>query len=144
MFLKPLAIAVDDGPMAAAQFTTEPETPLEQQAPAEAIGNTAPVGHPFLGGGRADRASYLTLHLFCLVGGLYLIRLLESGTDVFIIVLIYAVIAWLSITTSIRRLHDLGKPGYYLFLTPVPFVGLALGLYLLFGRGNRGPNKYGR
>ncbi len=51
--------------------------------------------------------------------------------------------AWVSITTSIRRLHDCGRTGWLVLLTPMPFLGFALGLYLLFCPGNPGPNRYG-
>lgn len=36
------------------------------------------------------------------------------------------------ITASVRRLHDTGRPGYYLFF-PLLTVGLGLGLGALFG-----------
>lgn len=44
---------------------------------------------------------------------------------------------------AIRRLHDLGYSGWFILLLFVPYLNLALILYLLFARGESGPNKYG-
>lgn len=43
----------------------------------------------------------------------------------------------------VRRMNDTGHTGWFVLLSIVPFVNLALGLYLLCARGSAGPNKYG-
>ena len=42
-----------------------------------------------------------------------------------------------------RRLHDIGISAWFSLISLVPFVNLGLGLFLLFKKGNAGPNKYG-
>ena len=42
-----------------------------------------------------------------------------------------------------RRLHDLGKSGWWQLVSLIPFVNLAFGLYLLFFRGEEGDNRFG-
>jgi uncharacterized membrane protein YhaH (DUF805 family) len=43
----------------------------------------------------------------------------------------------------IKRLHDLGKPGWQYFLMYVPLYNIYLGIVLLFVKGTAGPNEYG-
>jgi uncharacterized membrane protein YhaH (DUF805 family) len=42
-----------------------------------------------------------------------------------------------------RRLHDLGRSGWFLLLFLVPLVNIGVGLWMLFGAGNEGSNEYG-
>jgi len=44
---------------------------------------------------------------------------------------------------AVRRLHDLGKPGWYYWLLFIPFYNLYLGLVLCFTKGSTSPNEYG-
>lgn len=44
---------------------------------------------------------------------------------------------------AVRRLHDLGKPGWHYWLLLVPLYNIYLGLILLFTRGVQGANQYG-
>jgi uncharacterized membrane protein YhaH (DUF805 family) len=44
---------------------------------------------------------------------------------------------------AVRRLHDLGKPGWHYWLFFVPLYNIYLGLVLLFTRGVPGTNEYG-
>lgn len=44
---------------------------------------------------------------------------------------------------AVRRLNDMNRTGWLALLFAVPLVNLALGLWLLFGPGNRQANKYG-
>lgn len=49
----------------------------------------------------------------------------------------------LTIIMAARRLHDLGHKSWPGVLLIVPFVNLLVALWLLFARGNPGPNEYG-
>jgi uncharacterized membrane protein YhaH (DUF805 family) len=49
-------------------------------------------------------------------------------------------IAW---PILVKRLHDLNWPGLAGLLFFIPFIGLILGLILLFKKGTQGPNQYG-
>jgi uncharacterized membrane protein YhaH (DUF805 family) len=44
---------------------------------------------------------------------------------------------------AVRRLHDLGKPGWYYWLFFVPFYGIYLALVLCFAKGSASENDYG-
>lgn len=48
-----------------------------------------------------------------------------------------------SIMLKIRRLHDLNRPGWYAIGHFIPFVNIALLIYLLFCKGTEGPNQFG-
>jgi uncharacterized membrane protein YhaH (DUF805 family) len=43
----------------------------------------------------------------------------------------------------VKRLHDLGKPGWHYWLFFVPLYNIYLGLVLLFTPGENGSNEYG-
>jgi uncharacterized membrane protein YhaH (DUF805 family) len=43
----------------------------------------------------------------------------------------------------VRRLHDVGKPGWHYWLFFVPLYNIYLGLVLLFTKGATGANEYG-
>ena len=43
----------------------------------------------------------------------------------------------------VKRLHDLGKPGWQYFLMYVPLYNLYLSIVLLFVKGTAGPNEFG-
>lgn len=56
----------------------------------------------------------------------------------------FVLVVWFAIMSSIRRLHDLGMTGWWLFLTWIPIIGsLILTVLLGFVRGDKEPNKYG-
>lgn len=54
------------------------------------------------------------------------------------------VLAWANICVSIKRLHDTGKSGTWLWLSLVPFAGLFLFFLLGCEAGTPGTNRFGR
>ena len=59
-----------------------------------------------------------------------------------------SVIFWLavllpSIAIGVRRLHDIGKSGWWLLIALVPIVGALYLLYLMVQDSNPGDNQYG-
>ena len=44
---------------------------------------------------------------------------------------------------TVKRLHDIGRPGWHWWLLLIPFYNIYLGLSLLFKRGSIGPNAFG-
>jgi len=44
---------------------------------------------------------------------------------------------------SVRRLHDLGRPGWHFWLFLIPFYNIYLSLVLCFTRGSNSSNEYG-
>jgi len=56
----------------------------------------------------------------------------------YILVVIIPVLA-----VVIRRLHDVGKSGWFLLIILIPIIGIIWLLILLCGEGIKGENKYG-
>jgi uncharacterized membrane protein YhaH (DUF805 family) len=50
---------------------------------------------------------------------------------------------WAHIATSIKRVHDVGKPGILVVLLFIPVVSIVAFLFLCIFRGDPGPNPYG-
>ncbi|MDZ7715298.1 MAG: DUF805 domain-containing protein [Balneolaceae bacterium] len=48
-----------------------------------------------------------------------------------------------SIAVGVRRLHDIGKSGWWLFIGLVPVIGGIVLLVFFFMEGDSGPNQYG-
>lgn len=49
---------------------------------------------------------------------------------------------WVHVATSVKRLHDMGKPGIFVLSLFIPVVSIAVFLILCFFPGNIGPNRY--
>lgn len=68
----------------------------------------------------------------------------EPGTLVFVLLgLFYLVIIVASVAFGKRRLNDLDKSGFWLFLLIVPLANAALAIYMMFFPGTDGNNSYG-
>ena len=48
-----------------------------------------------------------------------------------------------SLAVTVRRLHDTGRSGWYMFISLIPLIGAIMLLIALFSEGTRGANKYG-
>lgn len=48
-----------------------------------------------------------------------------------------------SLAVSVRRLHDIGKSGWFIFVSLIPLVGSIWLLIMLCTEGTRGDNEYG-
>ncbi|MGB3390868.1 MAG: DUF805 domain-containing protein [Pseudaminobacter sp.] len=51
---------------------------------------------------------------------------------------------WIHIATSVKRLHDMGKPGILAISLFIPVVSIIVFLILCLFPGTSGPNQYGR
>ncbi len=57
---------------------------------------------------------------------------------------LYALIAFLpNLAVSVRRLHDVEKSGWFLFIALIPLVGIIWLIVLFAKAGTQGPNEYG-
>ena len=56
---------------------------------------------------------------------------------------ITAVVLLPSLAVSVRRLHDIGRTGWWLFIYFVPVVGPLLLLYFFVQPSDEAPNRYG-
>ena len=52
--------------------------------------------------------------------------------------------AWAAIAVTVKRFHDLDRPGWHWFLLFIPLYNIVLGFQLVFQKGTLGPNRYGR
>jgi len=66
-----------------------------------------------------------------------------SGYFGLLLFLIYIPMILAAFAYAVRRLNDLNQSGWLSLLLLVPLVNFFLGLYLLFGRGTDGINRYG-
>jgi uncharacterized membrane protein YhaH (DUF805 family) len=47
------------------------------------------------------------------------------------------------LAVAVRRLHDVGKSGWFYFIALIPIIGAIWLLVLFFTEGNKGENQYG-
>jgi len=104
-------------------------------------------------GGRAPRAEFWYFHLFGLIVGIVIALLTggaalsggaEMGAGVGIIYLaFYVVFGLLNLSVSIRRLHDIGKSGWWVLLSLIPLVGILILIWWWAQPGSAEANKYG-
>ena len=67
-----------------------------------------------------------------------------NGTLVMMLTLMWALIAGAgNVMLIIRRLHDLGRSGYFIILTFIPFINIIFSIYLFCAPGQIGWNQYG-
>lgn len=101
--------------------------------------------------GRASRREWViwflaNLVLFTLLSVLAMITAGDSGMSPLSALETLAMLALLlpNLAVSIRRLHDTGKSGWWLFVGLVPVVGSIILLILMLQAGQPGPNQYGQ
>jgi uncharacterized membrane protein YhaH (DUF805 family) len=85
--------------------------------------------------GRARRSEYWFFFLFNVIISIVLSVLSVTGLG--LLYLIYSLGVFIpGIAVSVRRMHDVGKSGWYIL---IPIYNLVL----VFTEGDRGPNEYG-
>ena len=97
--------------------------------------------------GRLNRKPYILRGLLLNVVGFivaFLIGLLggPTGTDG-VSIAVQLIFGIPGVMLAIRRLHDLGRSGWWWLLVFVPIVNLFLGIYLIFFKGQTGTNRFG-
>ena len=101
--------------------------------------------------GRARRAEYWNFYLISTLISLALlfIDIYVFGTDPMagqsgIVGNLYSLAVLLpSLGVSVRRLHDVGKSGWFLLIILIPLIGFIWLLILLFRDSQQGENKWG-
>ncbi len=61
--------------------------------------------------------------------------------SIFSLYLLATLVPWLAL--NVRRLHDIGKSGAYIFINFIPIIGRIWYMVLMATEGEIGPNKYG-
>jgi uncharacterized membrane protein YhaH (DUF805 family) len=99
--------------------------------------------------GRARRTEYWMFFLFSLIISVVLTVIdgvvgMRSASGFGILSSLYSLAVLVpSIAVGIRRLHDTGKSGWWLFISLVPLIGGIWLIVLLATAGNVGSNQYG-
>jgi uncharacterized membrane protein YhaH (DUF805 family) len=96
--------------------------------------------------GRARRSEYWWFVLFAVLVQFvtYIIDFVLFGggrTPITTIASLAMLLPGLAVT--VRRLHDIDKSGWWIFLDLVPFVGAIVLIVWFCGEGTPGPNKFG-
>ncbi len=98
--------------------------------------------------GRAQRSEYWWFVLFVFVVSWMSVLFIENsdpegteGVGVFFGIWVVLLLPYLSV--GVRRLHDTGRSGGYLFISLIPLVGTILLIVWLASKGDLGPNRYG-
>ena len=102
-------------------------------------------------GGRSRRKEYWMFVLFNImfsIGAMLLDKYFDltwSDSQFGALNSIYgAVIVIPNLAVLVRRLHDVGKSGWYLLVVLIPIIGFFWLLVLLLTDSNHGENEYGR
>ncbi len=98
---------------------------------------------------RASRKEYwmFVLWFILVYFGLFIISAILSKLvriNIVFLPIIFAIVYIIpSISIAVRRLHDIGKSGWWYFISFIPFVGGIWLLVLLVTKGDIGNNSYG-
>lgn len=94
--------------------------------------------------GRATRKEYW---VFSLIN--FFVMMILSVVDIFIFPILYLIVIFFfasllpSLAVGVRRLHDIGKSGWWMFISLVPLVGGIWLLVLFLSDSMANENKYG-
>ncbi len=91
--------------------------------------------------GRSSRPEFWWFYLLCLVINLIFGALGKAGIWINVIWSVAILIPSLAVGT--RRLHDIGKSGWYLLIALIPIVGAIILIIWWAKPGEEGENKYG-
>lgn len=93
---------------------------------------------------RARRREYWMFFLFNFILG-FIISLAAGMAEItFLPVIYYLAVLIPSLAVTVRRLHDIGKSGVWIFISLIPLVGGIWMLILMCKEGVSDINAYGR
>ncbi|MDQ1047649.1 DUF805 domain-containing protein [Streptomyces sp. V4I2] len=93
--------------------------------------------------GRARRKEYWMYTLFVTIFYIVFAIIAAVTKQPLIAVVFYLAILLPSLAVTVRRLHDTGRSGAWIFIGLVPLVGAIVMLVFLCGDGESGANKFG-
>lgn len=101
--------------------------------------------------GRAGRSEFWMFYLvYFIIGAVFsiLMNLVASISFLYYIILVLQVIVILgllvpTLAVSVRRLHDIGKGGGWIFINLIPLIGSIWFLVLLIKEGEKVANRFG-
>ena len=93
--------------------------------------------------GRARRKEYWYFVLISVIISIIL-RLIDTAIGINVLATIYGLAVLLpSLGVAVRRLHDTGRSGWWIFINLIPLVGFIIWLVFMFTDSQVGENKYG-
>ena len=99
------------------------------------------VSNSFSLGGRSSRSEYWW---FVLGGNLaFMLCIILAGAIHSIFMILPILLMPAAITLVVRRLHDVGKSGWWWLISFVPLVGAIYLIYLFVQEGDSGESMYG-
>ena len=110
-------------------------------SPGTAAGGAAARTGWFTAEGRLNRMGYFLRMLCVFAVALAGSAVCEPAPALGLPLLVAAVV--LNALQVVKRLHDLGQSGWLILLCLVPIANVGVGLWLLFGPGEKGFNRYG-
>ena len=96
--------------------------------------------------GRARRKEFWMFNLFSLIISYGIMALsFATGIDALMYLsYVYSLIVFLpALGVSVRRLHDVGKSGWFIFISLIPIIGTIWLIVLLCTDSVEGSNEYG-
>ena len=96
--------------------------------------------------GRINRAKYILTNLIItiLIFALYGIGIEKDEITRIVLLIPMFLLFYLDLCLSVKRLHDIGKSGKYLFGIIIPIYSFFLSIIITFRKGQQGMNKYGK
>jgi uncharacterized membrane protein YhaH (DUF805 family) len=93
--------------------------------------------------GRAVRSEYWYWVLFTVLGGI-VAGIIDVVLSISVISGLFGLATILpSIAVQVRRLHDLDRTGWWIFLAVIPLIGWIILIIWYCSRGTAGPNRFG-
>ncbi|MCL1598086.1 MAG: DUF805 domain-containing protein [Actinomycetia bacterium] len=97
--------------------------------------------------GRINRAKFwigLGVTWAIMVLAMMIAGALGNAIGWILLLIAYVAVVWIGIAVSIKRWHDRGKPGWWIFIGLIPLVGPIWALVETgFLEGTKGDNEYG-
>jgi uncharacterized membrane protein YhaH (DUF805 family) len=94
--------------------------------------------------GRARRKEFWMFFLFNFIFAI-VTNVLNALLGIAVISLLYLLVVFIpNLAVIVRRLHDVGKSGWWIFISLIPLIGSIWLLVLLATDGNPGDNQYGK
>ncbi|WP_266160814.1 DUF805 domain-containing protein [Dyella silvatica] len=93
--------------------------------------------------GRARRQEYWMFTLVNIIISVVLVGIFSAIKLPFVANLYSLAVLVPSIAVGVRRMHDIGKSGWWLLIALIPLIGAIWAIVLLATEGNKGSNQYG-
>jgi len=97
--------------------------------------------------GRASRSEYWWFALFSIIAsavlGIIDATIFGNANGGILGTIFSLAVLVPSIAVGVRRLHDLGRSGWWLLIVLIPLIGILVLLYFFVQKGTDGPNDHG-